>query len=355
MSKVTFNNKQSPFFKALKGKVDAYFSTNQLHPYGSSRLLLKSIFQVSTAIVLYTILVFFNPGVFISLALCCLLGLNFALIGFNVMHEGGHQSFSKHKWLNHVSTYSLNLLGGNSYYWKIKHNINHHTYTNIEGMDSDIDLNPFMRLHENQPRYWFHRFQHVYWIILYGLSYLAWIFYDDFTKYFTGKVAVNSDAKLDLKEHIIFWSTKIFYVTIYIVLPIYMLGWANALIGFAIVTLICGLFISMVFQLAHVVEYTQFPEPNAISNKIEQEWAVHQISTTANFATKNKFISWVMGGLNFQVEHHLFPKISHIHYPQISKLVKETCQEFNIAYNEYPSFFKAFKSHLFHIKRLGHA
>jgi linoleoyl-CoA desaturase len=354
MSKVTFNNTQTSFFKTLKGKVDNYFLSNQLHTSGSRKLLIKSLIQVSTAIILYVVLVFFTPGVGISLLLCVLLGMNLAVIGFNIMHEGGHQSFSRHKWLNQTSAYFLNVLGGNSFYWKIKHNINHHTYTNIEGMDSDIDVKPFMRLHENQPRSKMHQFQHIYWVILYGISYVVWIFYHDFEKYFTGRIAANAGSySLDAKEHIIFWMTKVFYVIVYIVLPILMLGPLYALTGYAIVTFICGLFISIVFQLAHVVEGTLFPAPNDQTNKIEQEWAIHQVSTTANFSTKNKFLSWLLGGLNFQVEHHLFPKVSHVHYPAINKLVKETCREFNIRYLEYPSVSKAFRSHLAHIKKLG--
>lgn len=356
MLKITFNNKQSPFFRSLRTKVDQYFSSNQIHTSGNGKLLLKSIYQIISAVVLYVVLVFFTPGLLLSILLCLLLGLNLAVIGFNVMHEGGHQSFSRHKWLNQTSAYFLNVLGANSYFWKIKHNINHHTYTNIDGMDSDIDVKPFMRLHANHPRYWFHQFQHLYWIVLYGISYLAWVFYHDFEKYFTGRIGAGSAAqRLATREHVIFWITKIVYVAAYIVIPILMVGFVKAIVGFAIISFVCGLFISVVFQLAHMVEDTQFPEPDAQTSKIEQEWAIHQVVTTANFATRSKWISWLLGGLNFQVEHHLFPKISHIHYPKINQLVKETCLEFNIAYNEYPSVAKAFYSHLVHIKRLGKA
>jgi linoleoyl-CoA desaturase len=355
MSKVTFSNTSSPFFRILKEKVDNYFTNNQLHTSGNTKLYFKGSFQICTAIGLYLLLVFFTPNIFVSLFLCCLLGVNLAVIGFNVMHEGGHQSFSRHQWLNKASAYFLNVLGGNTYFWKIKHNINHHTYTNIEGMDSDINVKPFMRLHETQPRYWFHRFQHWYWVLLYGVSYFVWIFYDDFEKYFTGKIAEGSQKRLALKEHFIFWATKLTYVGMYIILPILMVGPAKALIGFAVICFACGLSISMVFQLAHIVEDTQFPTPDEQSNKIGQEWAIHQISTTANFATKNKIVSWLLGGLNFQVEHHLFPKISHVHYPRISEFVKETCEQFNITYIEYPSVLKAFTSHVLHIKKLGKA
>jgi linoleoyl-CoA desaturase len=356
MSKVTFNNKQSPFFRALKKKVDDYFATNQLHTSGSSSLLFKSLIQISSALAFYVILVFFTPGPLISILLCVLLGMNLALIGFNIMHEGGHQSFSKHKWLNSTSAYFLNVLGGNAYFWRMKHNINHHTYTNIDGMDSDIDVEPFMRLHEHQPLKWFHKFQYLYFIVLYGISYVVWIFYHDFEKYFSGVItAGGTPQKLEKREHYIFWLTKVMYVIVYLALPLIMVGFVKALIGYFIVTFVCGLFISVVFQLAHIVEGTFFPKPAEHSTKIEMEWAIHQMNTTANFATKSKVLYWLLGGLNFQVEHHLFPKVSHIHYPKINTLVKETCMEFNVVYLEHPTFIKAFQSHLDHLRKLGRA
>ena len=356
MTKISFQSAQSPFFRSLKSKVDTYFSDNQLRKSGEHKLYLKSVILVVSAIALYVTLVFFTPQVWISVLLSSLLGVNLALIGFNIMHEGGHQSFSRHSWLNKTSAYFFNALGASSEFWKIKHNINHHTYTNIEGMDSDIDLKPLMRLHEDQPRFWFHRFQHLYWVFLYGTAYLAWVFYYDFQKYFQGWISQQPGSKQKKRQqHIVFWITKLIYVTVYIGLPMAMVGVVPALLGFTIVSFVFGLFISIVFQLAHVVEFTEFPTPNQESNKIEQEWALHQIATTANFATRNKVIGWMFGGLNFQVEHHLFPRISHIHYPQINQFVIETCKEFNIVYNEYPSFLRALYSHLVHLKALGKA
>lgn len=279
-----------------------------------------------------------------------MLGVHLAMLGFNIMHEGGHQSFSKYPWLNGMAGYALNALGGNIYFWKVKHNVNHHTFTNIEGVDSDIDVRPLMRLHPSQGWHRIHRYQHIYWFVLYSLSYLVWVFYDDFSKYFRGKIARHmKPLNLPLREHAIFWLTKMAYVTAFIGIPVVMLGWVKALIGFLIVTCVCGLFISVVFQLAHVVEGNEFPT----GKKIEDEWAVHQVRTTSNFATSNKFLFWVLGGLNFQIEHHLFPKISHIHYPQISHLVRETCREFNIAYHEYASMSRAFLSHLRYLGKMG--
>lgn len=351
MIRYRFHN-DSPFFSLLKQKVDGYFGTRNLKRDGGRKLMRKGIIQFASAAVLYTTLVFFTPGVVLSVILCILLGLSLAIIGFNIMHEGGHQSFSKHLWINEVSAYFLNILGGNSYYWKIKHNINHHTYTNIEGLDSDIDVRPFMRMHKDQPLHPFHRFQHIYWVLLYGISYLVWVFYEDFQKYFSGRISKRSSRKkLPVKEHLIFWASKIFYVSCYIIIPVLVTGWLSWLIGFMIVTFVCGLAISIVFQLAHVVEGTQFHPSDATHRR--QDWAVHQVISTSNFATSSKTLHWLLGGLNFQIEHHLFPRISHIHYPAISQFVKQACAECGIVYNEFTSVFNAIRSHILHLHRLG--
>lgn len=356
MLKYSFDKSQSAFFKDLKTRVDDYFAQNKIDPAGNTRLYMKGAIQFVSAAVLYVVLVFFTPSIPIAIALCLLLGLNLGVIGFNIMHEGGHQSFSKHTWMNKVSAYSLNMLGGISYFWKIKHNVNHHTFTNIDGMDSDIDAKPFMRMHEEQPRFWFHQFQHIYWVFLYGISYIAWVFYEDFQKYFSGRHSATSGVKkLAVEEHFIFWFTKIMFVVAYLVVPIIMVGWLPALVGFFIITFVTGLSISVVFQLAHVVEDTQFHSPHHQEPDAKQEWAIHQIHSTANFATGSKSLHWLLGGLNFQIEHHLFPRISHIHYPQVSRLVKDACRQAGVKYIEYSSMFQAISSHLTHLRRLGRA
>lgn len=345
-------NDQTLFFKTLKEKVDVYFEVNKLSRAGGSRLFLKGSFQILSAISLYVILVFFTPSWWLAVVLSALLGINLAALGFNVMHEGGHQSFSRHAGINSLAGYVLNVLGGNIYFWKVKHNVNHHTFTSIAGLDSDINAEPFLRMHPNQPRRALHRFQHLYFFILYGISYLLWVFYEDFVKYFRGRIAPHmKPMALSMKEHFIFWVTKLAYVIIFIVVPVYVAGWAAALTGFFIMTFVCGLFISIVFQLAHVVELNHFPS----EEKIVGDWALHQLSTTSNFDTSNRLLFWLLGGLNFQVEHHLFPRISHVHYDKISVLVKETCREFNVRYNEYRTMFSAMGSHISYLRKMGAA
>lgn len=200
-----------------------------------------------------------------------------------------------------------------------------------------------------------HSLQHYYVWILYAQLYLFWIFFSDYKKYFTGKIGDIPLKKMAWHDHVIFWKSKLLNLTIYGVLPIIFAGFVPWLIGFITVTWIAGLVLSIVFQLAHTVEHTHFPVPNDESGKMDDEWAIHQLKTTANFATRSKVISWLVGGLNFQIEHHLFPKISHVHYPAISRIVKKACSEYGVDYYEYPKMTQAVSSHLNYLRKLGQA
>jgi len=239
--------------------------------------------------------------------------------------------------------------------WNQKHNIIHHTYTNIDGVDDDIEIKPYLRMCTTQKLYKVHRFQHYYVWFLYTLLHLIWIFLTDYQKYFKKKIGSVPITKLSMKEHIAFWGAKVGYAVFFMVIPIYTVGFLPWVIGFLIASMVTGFVISIVFQLAHTVEETSFPMPEVITNKIENEWAIHQVQTTANFATKNKLLSWLVGGLNFQIEHHLFPKISHVHYPAISKIIKQTCVDFGIKYIEYPKMRQAIASHASYLRKMGKA
>jgi linoleoyl-CoA desaturase len=355
MSKIKFNNADAHFFNTLKQRVNNYFDHNNIKPTGNYKLYSKTIILITTLVSAYTWLVFFTPeSNLLSIFICLLMGVNVAAIGFNVMHDGAHGSYSSRKWVNTFMGFSLNILGGNVYIWSQKHNINHHSYTNVEGMDDDIDIRPYIRVHADQKKLWYHRFQHYYGLLLYGLTYLFWVFLNDFNKYFTGKIAEHTHMrKMDAPEHFNFWISKVLYVFFFIVLPFFFAGVVPTIIGYLIMAFSAGIVIAIVFQLAHVVENTEFITPQGDSMKIETEWAKHQINTTVNFATRSKSMSWLLGGLNFQVEHHLFPKISHVHYPEINKIVKETCQEFGVIYKEFPTVFAAIRSHLLHLKKAG--
>lgn len=341
------------FHMDLKNRVNQYFVDKKKPMTGNVALLIKGIIFFVLYIALYVHLVFFTPPVWIAVLECILLGGITAAIGFNVMHDGAHGSFSRFKWVNKMAGFSLNFLGASALMWNQKHNIIHHTYTNIEGVDDDIEAGPMLRFAKGQKKLKIHKFQHYYFWFLYTMLHILWIFVTDYKKYFKGKIGMIPIKKFTIREHIAFWTAKIVYAFMIVALPIYILGFVKWIIGFLIVSMVTGFIISIVFQLAHTVEHTEFPMPAEASGKIENEWAMHQVATTANFATSNRLITWLVGGLNFQIEHHLFPKISHIHYPAISKIIKKTCMEYGLPYIEYPKMRHAVVSHVHYLRSMG--
>ena len=349
------NVQGSTFHQELKRRVNNYFAETNKPSTGNFGLYFKAVLFWLFYVALYVHVVFYTPASWVALLECIAMGGLTAAIGFNVMHDGGHGSFSNSKFWNKIAGFSVNALGASGIMWNNKHNIIHHTYTNIDGIDDDIEIKPMLRMCSTQKKYFIHRFQHIYVWFLYTLLLLVWVFESDYRKYFKQKVGAVPIKKMSLFEHFAFWIAKIGYAFMMIALPIYLVGFLPWLIGFLAMAMFAGFILSIVFQLAHTVEETAFPTPDEDSNKIENEWAIHQIETTANFATKNRLISWLVGGLNFQIEHHLFPKISHVHYPAISKIIKNTCEEFNVKYIEYKRMRDAVISHALYLKKMGRA
>jgi len=270
-----------------------------------------------------------------------------------VMHDACLGSYSSKKWLNNILGLSLNAIGGNAFFWKQKHNILHHTYTNIAGADDDIAQSKLLRQSPTQEWKPFHRYQHIYVTVAYALTLFMWVGVRDFEKYFTRKIHNTPLQPMSTKEHITFWLSKALYIVFYILIPILCVGPLAWLIGYLTMGIVTGVVISYVFQLAHAVEGPEFDSVGIDDKMIETEWAVHQIKTTANFAPHNKFISWAVGGLNYQIEHHLFPRVSHIHYPALSKIVRDHCQKFKLPYHSFPTVTMAIGSHLRTMKHLG--
>lgn len=343
------------FHTELKKRVTAYFEQTGKSSTGNYKLWIKAAFLIAAFISLYINLVFFTPAIGWAILECILLGLVAAGIGFNIMHDGGHGSFSNNPKLNKFAATTLGWLGGSHFMWNVKHNIIHHAYTNIDGIDDDINAGVMLRFASTQKKLKMHKYQHIYFWFLYSILYIYWIFGSDFKKYFSKKIGDTPLKKMELKDHFYFWFYKVLSIGTLLVVPIFVVGLVPALIGFIIMTLFTGIVISIVFQLAHTIEHTHFPMPDEETGNLDDEWAIHQLKTTANFATKNRFISWLVGGLNFQVEHHLFPKISHVHYPAISKIVKKACQEYGVEYIEFPRMYQAILSHIKFLKEMGRA
>jgi len=351
MTAIKFNGNASAFYTDLKSRVDAYFQERKINTHGNAMMYLKSAIFISAFIACYIVLVFYTPSWPIAIPLCVLFGLVTSAIGFNIMHDGGHGSFSSSKTINRIAALSLNFLGGSSFLWNIKHNMIHHTFTNVHGHDDDIQNEPFLRLCKSQKHRVYHRFQFIYWVFIYGLMYVSWIFILDVMKYFRKSIASKENIRIDVKTHIGFWLTKILYIGTFIVVPLQFMPWQDFLVGFGVWVYSTGLIISVVFQLAHAVEETSFVEGE--TKELENDWAVHQVLTTANFGSESRLLSFFTGGLNQQVEHHLFPRISHIHYPRLSPIVRETCRQHGLVYLEQPTFVHALWSHMKFLYRLG--
>jgi len=363
--KIIFRNDPRPFRDALDKRVKEYFTCNGIAQTGDRRLyiktatLLASFALVYLGIISWSSLASFalvhlgiswSSPALISVCLFVPLGLLTAMIGFNIMHDGAHGSYSTSSLVNTLAARSADVCGLSSYLWNYKHNIQHHTYTNVEGEDDDIDFGKALRVHKGKPLHWYHKFQYIYGGGLYALTSLNWLLYGDYVKWFSKR-----NAKKTTQDHLVFWLGKLSHLTIFCFIPIYCIGLSHALLGFALFHMTLGLTLAYVFQMAHVVEETSFITPSNETDKsiIESEWMLHQVHTTANFAMKNKVISWFVGGLNYQIEHHLYPKISHIHYPKISSIVQQTCKEFNIRYNAFPTYMDALRSHFRLLKKMG--
>jgi len=345
------------FAKTLNKRVNAYFKEKGISKHADGRMYLKSIIIVSSYIVP---LVLMLAGVITStpaiIAAWMLMGVATAGIGMSVMHDANHGSYSDNNWVNKGVGYLLNLVGGSAENWKIQHNVLHHTYTNIDGLDADTVTFPMLRFSPFAKRRAVHKFQHIYGWFFYGLMTVSWVFMKDFKQlvdYKNSGMTTNYDTGFGQIILRIFLF-KAAYLFITLALPIYLLPlpWYGTLGCFFLMHFIGGLILGMVFQAAHIMEVCEFSKPND-EGKMKDEWAVHQLKTTTDFAPNNKLVTWFVGGLNFQVVHHLFPKVSHVHYPALAPIVEQTAKDFGLQYHCIPTFTQAVLGHGRMLRALG--
>ncbi|MFP2996305.1 acyl-CoA desaturase [Spongiivirga sp. MCCC 1A20706] len=347
---------KTKFFRTLNKRVNDYFKDNNIKRTGNWKLYLKSAIMFSIFLAPYFVLLTINMPNWAQLLLTVVMGVGMAGLGMNVMHDGNHGSFSTKKWVNKLMGSSIYILAGNVYNWQVQHNVLHHTYTNIHGHDEDLEAGRVLRFSKHAKWYKHHKFQHYYSVLLYGLLTFNWAITTDFMqmrRYLKRNLSYGK-IQSPVKQWSVLVITKLIYLTVWIVLPLIFIdvAWWKVLLGFFVMHYVAGLILSIVFQLAHVVEDTAMPLPDE-SGTMKNTWAIHQLFTTANFSTKNKIVNWFTGGLNHQVEHHIFPHISHVHYTKISKIVKETAKEFNLPYIEYKTTRKAIIAHFKHLKEMG--
>jgi len=353
MPKVTFANNNRLFFQSVKSSVDEYFTSNNIKKTGNWKLYLKTAILIPLAMVLYAVMLWLKLPAAVAVITCVVFSLTLVTIAFNVMHDACHSSYSSKKWVNELLGLTMNALGSNAFLWKIKHNVIHHTYTNIDGVDDDMSKSPVLRMCPQQKWFPAHRYQFLYMFLLYSLTTVFWLLIFDYQRYFQRKLYTTPINKIDTKEHILFWFSKIAYIVFYVAIPIAVLGFTPWIIGFLILHATMGMTLTIVFQLAHVVEKTAFEQAGEEPKFIDNDWAIHQVLTTADFAPKSKLVSWLVGGLNFQIEHHLFPRISHVHYPALSNIVRQECEKFNLPYHSYETMGEAVVSHFRVMKQLG--
>jgi linoleoyl-CoA desaturase len=356
---VKFNKTQDiEFFNILQRRVRKYFKENNISKFANAKMVFKTVFMLSLYLVPYLLIVFnVFDAYWMVIGMCLLMGLGMSGIGLSVMHDANHGSYSKNKNVNKYLGFVMNFLGGSSLTWKIQHNVLHHSFTNITGIDDDIDAGKIMRFSPEAKHYKHHRFQHIYAWALYMLMTISWFTAKDFTQI----VRYHKDGltKFTGKSfRTILWSmiaSKTFYFGYSLAIPLIVVSsvpWYIFLIGYFSMHFLCGFILAIIFQPAHVTPDTQFPMP-AENGSVENNWAVHQLLTTANFAQKSFLFSWFVGGLNFQIEHHLFPNVCHIHYKKISKIVRETASEFNLPYHSQKTFAGAVIAHGKMLKALG--
>lgn len=350
--KVTFR-RDSGFYAELRRRVDDYFVRSGKNERDCWPMYLKTAILVTCFAVSYSLLVFVAQSWWQALPLAALLGVSAAFIGFNVQHDGGHNAYSNRPWINRLMARSLDVLGGSSYIWHWKHAVLHHTYANITGHDTDIELGLLGRLSPHQPRLAFHRWQHIYLWPLYGLMAMKWHFFDDFKDLAIGRLGQHAFPRPKGSDLLVFVAGKVLFFTLLFGIPLQFHSIGVVLTFYGVTAIVLGMVLSVVFQLAHSVGEAEFPMPRPDTGTIENTWAIHQVETTVDFARSSRVAAWCLGGLNFQIEHHLFPRICHIHYPAVSKVVEATCREYGVRFAEHGTFRAGLASHLRWLKRMG--
>jgi linoleoyl-CoA desaturase len=343
------------FSVELRELVEAYFSSRRLDKRDLPAMYRKTFVIFAWCALSYGGLLAAS-ATWQGIALSFSLGLAMAAIGFNVMHDGSHGAYSRHAWVNQTMARSIDLLGGSAYFWRFKHLVAHHTYTNISGQDDDLTLAKLGRLSPHVPWRPAFRFQHIYVWALYAVMALEWQTMGEFRNLLStrrfGLTAVPFPGR---REHLLFWLGKLVFFGLAFVVPLLLHPWWHVLACYAITTVTLGLVLAVVFQLAHCLEEAHFEQPTVGDAVVNKEWAAHQAEATVDFAPHNRVVTWYLGGLNYQIEHHLFPGICHLHYPALAPVVEAVCRKYGVRHFSHPTVGAAVRSHVRWLRKMGRA
>jgi linoleoyl-CoA desaturase len=341
------------FQSELRRRVEDFIERAGLRQRDCPRMYFKTAVVLTFFVFAYALLVFVAHSWWQTLPLAIMLGFTTAEIGFNIQHDGGHKAYSRHAWVNKLMAMTLDLVGGSSYVWRWKHVVFHHSYVNIQDYDTDIDIGIFGRLSPQQRRRAYHRWQHFYLWLLYGVMVIKWQLFDDFYDVITGRMGEHHFPRPRGWELALFIGGKFIFVTLAFGVPLLFHPVWIVLLLYAVTASIAGIVLSVVFQLAHAIEQADFNSVDKASGRIGKPWAVHQVQSSVDFARSYRLVSWLLGGLNFQIEHHLFPTLSHVNYPAISMIVEKTCREFGVYYKAHSTLGGAVASHFRWLRRMA--
>jgi len=299
----------------------------------------------------WIVLCILKPDSWKFVAVYLLGGLAQTFLLLNIAHDSNHNAISPVRWVNKLLNYAFDVCGINSYMWRILHHRGHHSCVNLHGEDDALTGRRIFRLTPFEPRLRMQRFQHLYALVLYALFSLDYVFVRDFACFFFPEHGYLKRTKHPAREYAILFAGKGLYLSYMIVVPIVLLGKSPLLVAlaFLLTHVIIGLSVTLVFQTTHIVDTTYFP-----GSRSEFENGVYHIfATTADYATANPVVGWLVGGLNHHIVHHLCPFVCHTHYPALTRIVKQTSEEFGIPYRENPTVKQALAQHFSLLKRLG--
>ncbi len=342
-----------PFYSELKQRVRALLDEPGRARRAQTRIYVKSAVMLLWAVASWVGLVVVASNWWQGAIGAVSLGLAMAGVGFNITHDANHGSYSPSRRVNRVMSWTMDLIGASSYVWRTKHNTAHHTFTNISGADSDIDSMPFARFAPDQPRRPYHRFQHVYMWFLYGLFAIKWHTVGDF-----GYLAARKIGETPLKwpkggELVGFWLGKVVFFSWTLAIPLLLHPVWQVLVVFAVASFVLAFTLAVTFQLAHCLEEAEFSSIEEMEGAGASEWARHQVETTVDFAPRNRFLTWYLGGLNFQIEHHLFSRVCHTHYPAMAPVVREVCERHGVRHQSHDTLAPALASHARWLRHMG--
>ena len=355
MQKIKFNSGSSSiFFRSLDIEIRQLLGESDLLQTAKRKLWRKMIFYVLLHLGAWSILFLLAHTTTGSLILnFVFIGISGLLLGFNVSHDAMHGSFSKNKvinnWLYH---FSFNIQGTNAYLWKVRHIGSHHVFPNVDGCDADIDNNPFIRLSPQHPLRKYQRYQHLYSIFVYCFYTIHWVFFKDFFYLYAKKVGNLQQKNHPIKQKLLFFGWKSFYLLLTLVLPILAgYSFADVLLSFFIMHIINSLFFIHFLIATHLSMETQFPETNS-SGFLPDDYYTHQLATSLDYSPASRFYNLFLGGFNAHAAHHLYPKLPHTIYPDIAWLIEEKAKEFGLPYNKL-NFFQSIRSHYRYLKLMG--